>query len=124
MGLLDKFKSGWDYAQAAIDPSTGYETASKGAQKASDEYKKLAEEQWRKQMEGLGLAQAMLQPYQSLYDQIYHGSAFGFGPKQGQQPPVQAPSQQFGQRPGPSQQFGPPPQQNMFAELLRQNRMR
>jgi hypothetical protein len=54
-----------------LSGSEGYETAAKGAKEASSMAKLFAQDQWARQMQGLGMAQQSLQPYRTLYDQIY-----------------------------------------------------
>lgn len=71
--------SAWDVVSPWANPATGYDKAAEGADKASADFRALAEKQWQRQMEALALAQKALAPSQALYNQIYGNSAWGFG---------------------------------------------
>jgi hypothetical protein len=64
----------------SLTGAEGYQIAAEAARQAQQQARNSAQQQWMRQMQGLGLAQQSLAPYRTLYDSIYGTNTQGSVP--------------------------------------------
>ncbi len=96
-------------APLGLDPSQGYDTAAAGARQAQDQANALSQQQWGRQMQGLGQAQGYTDQLQSLYNSMYSpgGGQMAAGGRGPQAPGIMQGAMQSLQPPPPAHGAGP-----------------